>query len=247
MAVASSAAAPCPGDNGAESTNTVADGPVKIGFSQATQQSPFYVALTDAAQSRGPGAGQRVLLRRRQRRCDQTEQRRPGPDHPRHQRAGDQPGRPEGRHAVPRRPREGRGHQGRSPSTGPLNRARRRSSAATTRPWASWSARQPPRPLGLVRGQDHPDPGRCRGRGGPRSPGRIPGRRIAPSPNIAVVDGPYRDYIRSKAVTAMQDLAAGPTPISRRSTPRTTTWRWAPCRYSPRTTATTSRFSEWTA
>ncbi|WP_036475496.1 substrate-binding domain-containing protein [Mycobacterium sp. URHD0025] len=57
MAVALSAACSVPGDNGAESTKTVADGPVKIGFSQATQQSPFYVALTDSAKAEAEAQG----------------------------------------------------------------------------------------------------------------------------------------------------------------------------------------------
>ena len=46
-----------PGETGSTANNAAGDGPVVIGFSQATQQSPFYVALSDAARQTAEGAG----------------------------------------------------------------------------------------------------------------------------------------------------------------------------------------------
>ena len=45
----SATACSMPGEGGSSSNNASGDGPIVIGFSQATQQSPFYVALSDAA------------------------------------------------------------------------------------------------------------------------------------------------------------------------------------------------------
>ncbi|MGU3500335.1 substrate-binding domain-containing protein [Mycobacterium sp. C31M] len=45
----SATACSMPGEGGSSSNNATGDGAIVIGFSQATQQSPFYVALSDAA------------------------------------------------------------------------------------------------------------------------------------------------------------------------------------------------------
>lgn len=51
-----------PGDGSSTATNTVPEGgKAKIGFSQATQQSPFYVSLTDAATAEAQAQGNELL------------------------------------------------------------------------------------------------------------------------------------------------------------------------------------------
>src|SRR5690349_7740883 len=46
-----------PGENGSADNTAPTDGAVVIGFSQATQQSPFYVALSDTARQTAEADG----------------------------------------------------------------------------------------------------------------------------------------------------------------------------------------------
>lgn len=50
-----------PGTSSGPVKTVAADAPVKIGFSQATQQSPFYVALSDAAKEAAAADGNELL------------------------------------------------------------------------------------------------------------------------------------------------------------------------------------------
>lgn len=51
-----------PGEQSGAQQVVQGNAPVKIGFSQATQQSPFYVSLTDAATQRAKSQGQELLV-----------------------------------------------------------------------------------------------------------------------------------------------------------------------------------------
>ncbi len=51
-----------PGESGSNGDEVVSEGPVTIGFSQATQQSPFYVALTDAAEQTAEDSGNELFF-----------------------------------------------------------------------------------------------------------------------------------------------------------------------------------------
>ncbi|MUL84487.1 substrate-binding domain-containing protein [Mycobacterium sp. CBMA247] len=202
MAVAFSACS-VPGDNAAQSTNTVVDGPVKIGFSQATQQSPFYVALTDAAKAEAQAQGNEFFYADAN--GDVTKQNNDVQDLI-----------TRGINVLVINPVDPKG------VTPSLAAAKAAGIKVVTvdRPVESGAA--------AFVGRDNKAMGQLVGEAAVDTLGPIGGKIIqiqgdaggavardrrdgflagvSAQPNITVVDGPYCDYTRSKAVTAMQDL-----------------------------------------
>lgn len=191
-----------PGDNTAQNTATV-DGPVKIGFSQATQQSPFYVALTDAAKAEAQAQGGEFFYADAN--GDVTKQNNDVQDLI-----------TRGVNVLVINPVDPKGI---TPSLAAAEAAGIKV-VTVDRPVESGAA--------AFVGRDNKAMGRLVGEetvrvlgpaggkvieiqgdaGGAVARDRHDGFQAAVSaqPNITVVDGPYCDYTRSKAVTAMQDL-----------------------------------------
>jgi len=202
LAVASSACS-VPGDNAAQGANTVVDGPVKIGFSQATQQSPFYVALTDAAKAEAQAQGNEFFYADAN--GDVTKQNNDVQDLI-----------TRGINVLVINPVD---PMGVTPS---LTAAEAAGIKVVTvdRPVESGAA--------AFVGRDNKAMGQLVGKAAVETLGPSGGKiiqiqgdaggavardrgegfktAVSAQPNIAVVDGPYADYTRSKAVTAMQDL-----------------------------------------
>lgn len=202
VAVAFSACS-VPGDNTAGTTNAVVDGPVKIGFSQATQQSPFYVALTDAAKAEAQAQGDEFFYADAN--GDVTKQNNDVQDLI-----------TRGINVLVINPVDPKG------VTPSLTAAKAAGIKVVTvdRPVESGAA--------AFVGRDNKAMGQLVGKAAVDSLGPAGGKIIqiqgdaggavardrrdgflagvSVQPNIAIVDGPYCDYTRPKAVIAMQDL-----------------------------------------
>lgn len=191
-----------PGDNAAQTT-TVTDGPLKIGFSQATQQSPFYVALTDAAKAEAQAQGDEFFYADAN--GDVTKQNNDVQDLI-----------TRGVNVLVINPVDPKG------ITPSLAAAKAAGIKVVTvdRPVESGAAAfvgRDNKAMGELVGKAAVDTlGPTGGKiieiqgdaGGAVARDRHDGFQAAVSaqPNITVIDGPYCDYTRSKAVTAMQDL-----------------------------------------
>lgn len=192
-----------PGDNASQSTNTVVDGPVKIGFSQATQQSPFYVALTDAAKAQAQAQGDEFLYADAN--GDVTKQNNDVQDLI-----------TRGVNVLVINPVDPKGI---TPSLAAAQAAGIKV-VTVDRPVESGAA--------AFVGRDNKEMGQLVGKAAVDALGPAGGKiiqiqgdaggavardrkdgflaAVASTPSITVVDGPFCDYARSKAVTAMQDL-----------------------------------------
>ncbi|WP_441959339.1 substrate-binding domain-containing protein [Mycolicibacterium houstonense] len=202
MAVASTGCS-VPGDNAAGGANTVVDGPVKIGFSQATQQSPFYVGLTDAARGQAESQGHEFFYADAN--GDVTKQNNDVQDLI-----------TRGVNVLVINPVDPKG------VTPSLAAAEAAGIEVVTvdRPVEKGAATfvgRDNKAMGELVGKAAVDTlGPAGGKiiqiqgdaGGAVARDRGDGFKaaVAAQPNITVVDGPYADYTRSKAVTAMQDL-----------------------------------------
>ncbi|MET4431517.1 MULTISPECIES: substrate-binding domain-containing protein [unclassified Mycolicibacterium] len=191
-----------PGDDAAQSS-TVVDGPLKIGFSQATQQSPFYVALTDAAKAEAQAQGNEFFYADAN--GDVTKQNNDVQDLI-----------TRGINVLVINPVDPKG------ITPSLAAAKAAGIKVVTvdRPVESGAA--------AFVGRDNKAMGQLVGEAAVSTLGPAGGKiieiqgdaggavardrhdgfqaAVAAQPNITVIDGPYCDYTRSKAVTAMQDL-----------------------------------------
>ncbi|KWX25248.1 sugar ABC transporter substrate-binding protein [Mycolicibacterium wolinskyi] len=191
-----------PGDNAAQTT-TVTDGPLKIGFSQATQQSPFYVALTDAAKAEAQAQGDEFFYADAN--GDVTKQNNDVQDLI-----------TRGVNVLVINPVDPKGI---TPSLAAAEAAGIKV-VTVDRPVESGAAAfvgRDNKAMGQLVGKAAVDTlGPAGGKiieiqgdaGGAVARDRHDGFQAAVSaqPNITVIDGPYCDYTRSKAVTAMQDL-----------------------------------------
>ena len=191
-----------PGDNAAQTT-TVTDGPLKIGFSQATQQSPFYVALTDAAKAEAQAQGDEFFYADAN--GDVTKQNNDVQDLI-----------TRGVNVLVINPVDPKGI---TPSLAAAEAAGIKV-VTVDRPVESGAAAfvgRNNKAMGQLVGKAAVDTlGPAGGKiieiqgdaGGAVARDRHDGFQAAVSaqPNITVIDGPYCDYTRSKAVTAMQDL-----------------------------------------
>ncbi|ORX13902.1 MULTISPECIES: substrate-binding domain-containing protein [Mycolicibacterium] len=191
-----------PGDNAAQTT-TVTDGPLKIGFSQATQQSPFYVALTDAAKAEAQAQGDEFFYADAN--GDVTKQNNDVQDLI-----------TRGVNVLVINPVDPKGI---TPSLAAAEAAGIKV-VTVDRPVESGAAAfvgRDNKAMGQIVGKAAVDTlGPAGGKiieiqgdaGGAVARDRHDGFQAAVSaqPNITVIDGPYCDYTRSKAVTAMQDL-----------------------------------------
>lgn len=191
-----------PGDNDVQST-TVVDGPVKIGFSQATQQSPFYVALTDAAKAEAEATGNEFFYADAN--GDVTKQNNDVQDLI-----------TRGVNVLVINPVDPKGI---TPSLAAAEAAGIKV-VTVDRPVESGAAAfvgRDNKAMGQLVGETAVSTlGPAGGKiieiqgdaGGAVARDRRDGFKAAVSaqPNITIIDGPYADYTRSKAVTAMQDL-----------------------------------------
>ncbi|WP_433442832.1 substrate-binding domain-containing protein [Nonomuraea sp. CA-141351] len=187
----------------AEGTGRPADGPVAIGFSQATQQSPFYVQLREGAEAAAKKAGATLYFADAG--GDVTKQNNDiqdlitrqvdvllvNPVDPQ----GVQPGIAAAKAAgvpvvtVDRPVPEGAvAHVGRD------NKA-----------MGALVGKRLSEQLGAKGGKVIEIRGDA---GGAVARDRSAGfhEAVAANPNIKIIEGPYSDYVRSKAITAMQDL-----------------------------------------
>lgn len=179
-----------PGDDAAQNAPVV-DGALKIGFSQATQQSPFYVALTDAAKAEAQAQGDELFYADAN--GDITKQNNDVQDLI-----------TRGINVLVINPVDPKGV---TPSLAAAEAAGIKV-VTVDRPVESGAA--------SFVGRDNKAMGELVGKiieiqgdaGGAVARDRRDGFQAAVSgrPNITIVEGPYCDYIRSKAVTAMQDL-----------------------------------------
>lgn len=191
-----------PGDDATQST-TVVDGPLKIGFSQATQQSPFYVALTDSAKAEAQAQGNEFFYADAN--GDVTKQNNDVQDLI-----------TRGVNVLVINPVDPKG------ITPSLAAAKAAGIKVVTvdRPVESGAA--------AFVGRDNKAMGQLVGEAAVSTLGPAGGKiieiqgdaggavardrhhgfqaAVTAQPNITIVDGPYCDYTRSKAVTAMQDL-----------------------------------------
>ncbi|GAS95304.1 periplasmic binding protein/LacI transcriptional regulator [Mycolicibacterium canariasense] len=201
--VIGSAACTMPGDKGAGGANPAGDGPVKIGFSQATQQSPFYVALTDAAKQSAERDGNQLFFADAN--GDVTKQNNDVQDLI-----------TRGINVLVINPVDPKGV---APSMAAAAAAGIKV-VTVDRPVENGAA--------AFVGRDNKAMGQTVGEAAVAALGPAGGKiieiqgdaggavardrhdgfaaAVAGRPGITVIDGPYCDYIRSKAVTAMQDL-----------------------------------------
>ncbi|MHA3022507.1 substrate-binding domain-containing protein [Mycobacterium sp. BMJ-28] len=202
MAIGSTACT-MPGDKGATGGNAAGDGPVKIGFSQATQQSPFYVALTDAAKQAAERDGNQLFFADAN--GDVTKQNNDVQDLI-----------TRGINVLVINPVDPKGI---APSIAAASAAGIKV-VTVDRPVQSGAA--------AFVGRDNKAMGQTVGEAAVAALGAAGGKiieiqgdaggavardrhdgfaaAVAGHPNITVIDGPYSNYIRSTAVTAMQDL-----------------------------------------
>ncbi|KWX56920.1 substrate-binding domain-containing protein [Mycobacterium sp. NAZ190054] len=202
VAIGSSACS-MPGENGAAGGNTTSDGPVKIGFSQATQQSPFYVALTDAAKQTSERDGNELFFADAN--GDVTKQNNDVQDLI-----------TRGINVLVINPVDPKGI---APSLAAADAAGIKV-VTVDRPVESGAA--------AFVGRDNKAMGQLVSEAAVQTLGPAGGKiieiqgdaggavardrhdgfaaAVEGQPNITVIDGPYSDYIRSNAVTAMQDL-----------------------------------------
>jgi ribose transport system substrate-binding protein len=201
--VIGSAACTMPGDKGAGGGAPAGDGPVKIGFSQATQQSPFYVALTDAAKQAAERDGNQLFFADAN--GDVTKQNNDVQDLI-----------TRGINVLVINPVDPKGV---APSMAAAAAAGIKV-VSVDRPVETGAA--------TFVGRDNKAMGQTVGEAAVAALGPAGGKiieiqgdaggavardrhdgfaaAVAGRPGITVIDGPYCDYIRSKAVTAMQDL-----------------------------------------
>jgi len=191
-----------PGDDAAQNAPVV-DGALKIGFSQATQQSPFYVALTDAAKAEAQAQGDELFYADAN--GDITKQNNDVQDLI-----------TRGINVLVINPVDPKGV---TPSLAAAEAAGIKV-VTVDRPVESGAASfvgRDNKAMGELVGKAAvdtlgPDGGKIieiqGDAGGAVARDRRDGFQAAVSgrPNITIVEGPYCDYIRSKAVTAMQDL-----------------------------------------
>lgn len=198
-----SAACTMPGDKAANGGSAAGDGPVKIGFSQATQQSPFYVALTDAAKQTAERDGNQLFFADAN--GDVTKQNNDVQDLI-----------TRGINVLVINPVDPKGV---APSMAAAAAAGIKV-VTVDRPVENGAA--------AFVGRDNKAMGQTVGEAAVAALGPAGGKiveiqgdaggavardrhdgfaaAVAGRPGISVIDGPYCDYIRSKAVTAMQDL-----------------------------------------
>lgn len=201
--VIGSAACTMPGDKGTGGGGAAGDGPIKIGFSQATQQSPFYVALTDAAKQTAERDGNQLFFADAN--GDVTKQNNDVQDLI-----------TRGINVLVINPVDPKGV---APSMAAAAAAGIKV-VTVDRPVENGAA--------AFVGRDNKAMGQTVGEAAVAALGPAGGKiieiqgdaggavardrhdgfaaAVAGRPNISVIDGPYCDYIRSKAVTAMQDL-----------------------------------------
>lgn len=198
-----SAGCTMPGENSSSANNAPAQGPVKIGFSQATQQSPFYVALTEAAKKTAQRDGNQLFFADAN--GDVTKQNNDVQDLV-----------TRGINVLVINPVDPKGI---APSLAAAHAAGIKV-ITVDRPVESGAA--------SFVGRDNKAMGQIVGQAAVQALGPAGGKiieiqgdaggavardrrdgfaaAVQAKPNITVVEGPYSDYIRSKAVTAMQDL-----------------------------------------
>lgn len=202
VAVGSSACT-MPGDNTSGGGSAPAEGPLKIGFSQATQQSPFYVALSDAATKTAERDGNELFFADAN--GDVTKQNNDVQDLI-----------TRGINVLVINPVDPKGI---APALAAADAAGIEV-VTVDRPIESGAA--------SFVGRDNKAMGQIVGEAAVAALGPAGGKiieiqgdaggavardrhdgfaaAVAAQPNITVIDGPYSDYIRSNAVTAMQDL-----------------------------------------
>ena len=175
-----------PGENGSANNAATADGAVVIGFSQATQQSPFYVALSDAARQTAESDGNEFYFADAN--GDVTKQNNDVQDLI-----------TRGINVLVINPVDPKGI---APSLAAADAAGIKV-VTVDRPVESGAAAVAA--LGPAGGKIIEIQGDA---GGAVARDRHEGfaAAVAAQPNITVVPGPYSDYIRSNAVTATQDL-----------------------------------------
>ncbi|WP_395307069.1 substrate-binding domain-containing protein [Mycobacterium sp. AMU20-3851] len=192
-----------PGENGSANNTAPTDGAVVIGFSQATQQSPFYVALSDAARQTAEADGNEFYFADAN--GDVTKQNNDVQDLI-----------TRGINVLVINPVDPKGI---APSLAAADAAGIKV-VTVDRPVESGAA--------AFVGRDNKAMGEIVGDAAVAALGPAGGKiieiqgdaggavardrhdgfatAVAKQPNIDVVAGPYSDYIRSNAVTAMQDL-----------------------------------------
>ncbi|WP_241471595.1 substrate-binding domain-containing protein [Mycolicibacterium neoaurum] len=192
-----------PGENGSANNAATADGAVVIGFSQAIQQSPFYVALSDAARQTAENDGNEFYFADAN--GDVTKQNNDVQDLI-----------TRGINVLVINPVDPKGI---APSLAAADAAGIKV-VTVDRPVESGAA--------AFVGRDNKAMGQIVGEAAVAALGPAGGKiieiqgdaggavardrhegfaaAVAAQPNITVVAGPYSDYIRSNAVTAMQDL-----------------------------------------
>jgi ribose transport system substrate-binding protein len=192
-----------PGDGASSTETTNVSGKVKIGFSQATQQSPFYVSLSDAAKTEAQSQGQEFYFADAN--GDITKQNNDVQDLI-----------TRGIQVLVLNPVDPKGV---APSLAAAKAAGIKV-VTVDRPVESGAASfvgRDNKAMGHLVGQQAvASIGPAGGKiveiqgdaGGAVARDRHDGfaEAVAAQPNITVVDGPYCDYVRSQAVTAMQDL-----------------------------------------
>lgn len=192
-----------PGEGGSSADNAAGDGPIVIGFSQATQQSPFYVALSDAARQTAESDGNEFYFADAN--GDVTKQNNDVQDLI-----------TRGINVLVINPVDPKGI---APSLAAADAAGIEV-VTVDRPVESGAAAfvgRDNKAMGEIVGQAAvsalgPEGGKIieiqGDAGGAVARDRHDGfaAAVADQPNITVIAGPYSDYIRSNAVTAMQDL-----------------------------------------
>lgn len=198
-----SSACTMPGENTAGGGSAPAEGALKIGFSQATQQSPFYVALTDAAKQTAERDGNELFFADAN--GDVTKQNNDVQDLI-----------TRGINVLVINPVDPKGI---APSLAAADAAGIEV-VTVDRPIESGAASfvgRDNKAMGQIVGEAAvaalgPEGGKIieiqGDAGGAVARDRHDGfaAAVAAQPTITVIDGPYSDYIRSNAVTAMQDL-----------------------------------------